>query len=512
MTDLVTEPTRTDSADSTSEPHVQWVAPQPKKRSAKKLWLGIGIPTVAVVAVGALAFVGTTFIAPGTTVFGAEVGVQRVSGAQQSIAAHIAEMPITVSVDDTTETFSGADLGLTVDAEQSAQQALDAAPLWQIGTWGSGDVDADLTVDAAAIRESLVSAFPDSYTDPVNASIAYVDGAYAVTPAEAGRGIDIDALADEIGSQLAAEQGVQAIASGATPLAAAASAISVDAIVTEQDAPFTTAEAEDAATKLNAAVGGVSFTLDGDVVDEVPAETAAEWLDVTVSDAGELDIAAKTSSIRAYVDELPSKVGQEPVDSDVVVDAAGVVSKVLTEGQDGYRVTSTDGADVQIAEQLTSLASGAEIALEGEKVAHETTERLRSSVVMKSEGRAYFYESVNGGEKQLVNSFPMAIGKPGYDTQVGDFTVYGQLTIQHMGDCDAQGNYVPDPDTSFDYCTANVPHPTYFNGDQGFHGTYWHNNFGPGARMSHGCVNLTESAAAWVYSFLQIGSPVSVRA
>ncbi|HJA03525.1 MAG TPA: L,D-transpeptidase, partial [Candidatus Microbacterium stercoravium] len=64
----------------------------------------------------------------------------------------------------------------------------------------------------------------------------------------------------------------------------------------------------------------------------------------------------------------------------------------------------------------------------------------------------------------------------------------------------------------FDYCTANVPYVTYFNGDQGFHGTYWHNNFGPGAYMSHGCVNLREGDAEWVYRFLQVGSPVSVRA
>lgn len=512
MTDLATEPTHTDSAETTaSEPHVQWVAPPPKKRSAKRLWLGIGIPAVAIVAGGALAFVGTTFIAPGTTVFGADVGMQRVGDAEKAIASHIDEMPITISVDGSPATFSGADLGLAVDAEQTAQQALDEVPLWQVGEWNAGDVDAELTVDTAAIHEALAAEFPDAYADPVNAKIEYVDGSYTVVPAQAGRGIDVDALAQEIGSQLAADQGVQAIAAGETLLAAASSAVSVDATVTEQAAAFTTDDAKKTAEKLNTAVAGVSFTLDGDVVDEVPAETVAEWLAVSVTDAGEVDVQAKTKRIQEYVDGLPAAVDQAPVDADVVVDAAGVVSKVLTEGQDGYEVTALDGVGEEIAAQLTAL-SPAEIALSGEKIAHESTERLRSSVVVKSEGRAYFYESVNGGEKQLVNSFPMAIGKPGYDTQVGDFTVYGQLTIQHMGDCDAEGNYVPNPDTSFDYCTANVPHPTYFNGDQGFHGTYWHDNFGPGARMSHGCVNLTESAAAWVYSFLQIGSPVSVRA
>ena len=36
--------------------------------------------------------------------------------------------------------------------------------------------------------------------------------------------------------------------------------------------------------------------------------------------------------------------------------------------------------------------------------------------------------------------------------------------------------------------TPNVQWITYFNGDQAFHGVYWHNNFGN--RMSHGCVGM----------------------
>src|SRR5699024_10191892 len=123
------------------------------------------------------------------------------------------------------------------------------------------------------------------------------------------------------------------------------------------------------------------------------------------------------------------------------------------------------------------------------KVAHERTERFRRALVDKSDGHTYFYETVDDGEEKLVKSVPMALGKPGHDTQVGDYTVYAQLTIQDMGSCDAEGEYVLGG--RFDYCTADVPWVTSFNGDQGFHGTYWHVNFGAGAYMSHGCVNLT---------------------
>jgi lipoprotein-anchoring transpeptidase ErfK/SrfK len=40
----------------------------------------------------------------------------------------------------------------------------------------------------------------------------------------------------------------------------------------------------------------------------------------------------------------------------------------------------------------------------------------------------------------------------------------------------------------------------------GLHGTYWHNNFG--SPMSHGCVNLSVSDAAWFYDWAAVGTKV----
>ncbi|MCB0137619.1 MAG: L,D-transpeptidase, partial [Caldilineaceae bacterium] len=39
----------------------------------------------------------------------------------------------------------------------------------------------------------------------------------------------------------------------------------------------------------------------------------------------------------------------------------------------------------------------------------------------------------------------------------------------------------------------------YFYEDYGFHGTYWHSNFGQ--PMSHGCVNMTNADAKWLYEW-----------
>ena len=139
------------------------------------------------------------------------------------------------------------------------------------------------------------------------------------------------------------------------------------------------------------------------------------------------------------------------------------------------------------------------------EIPFETTLLHRWIEVDKSAGTTILYEN-----DKVVDTYAIALGKPGHDTQEGRFTVYGQLTIQDMGSCDAEGNYVPGG--SFDYCTADVPWVTYFNGDQGFHGTYWHSNFGAGAYMSHGCVNMTIAAAERVYYFAQTGTEVWVHA
>ena len=50
------------------------------------------------------------------------------------------------------------------------------------------------------------------------------------------------------------------------------------------------------------------------------------------------------------------------------------------------------------------------------------------------------------------------------------------------------------------YHMEDVPYTFYFNGNQALHGAYWHDEFG--TQQSHGCVNMSLTAAYWVYDFL----------
>jgi lipoprotein-anchoring transpeptidase ErfK/SrfK len=108
----------------------------------------------------------------------------------------------------------------------------------------------------------------------------------------------------------------------------------------------------------------------------------------------------------------------------------------------------------------------------------------------------YAYE----GDVQVLNA-PVSTGRDGFNTPVGTFSVYAKYPSQTMSG-NLGGEY---------YHVPNVPHVMYIYGGVALHGTYWHNQFGTGVRMSHGCINLPQDSAAWLYNWTPMGTPVHVR-
>jgi LysM repeat protein len=93
---------------------------------------------------------------------------------------------------------------------------------------------------------------------------------------------------------------------------------------------------------------------------------------------------------------------------------------------------------------------------------------------------------------QAVFSTLISAGLPGTPTVVGRFAIYTKLVSTRM--------------KGPGYDLPNVPYTMYFYRGYGIHGTYWHNNFG--RPMSHGCVNMRTSDAAWLFNWASIGTPV----
>jgi hypothetical protein len=68
----------------------------------------------------------------------------------------------------------------------------------------------------------------------------------------------------------------------------------------------------------------------------------------------------------------------------------------------------------------------------------------------------------------------------------------------------------PPPESTSEYYIEGVPYFMTYAGNFGFHGAYWHDNFGIAA--SHGCINLAPADARWLYDWAGLGERVIISA
>ncbi|MBO3663831.1 L,D-transpeptidase family protein [Microbacterium stercoris] len=467
----------TATAPIASDPDVASTERSQPRRRGLRIALGAGIPLL--LAAGAVGYASTLFIAPGVVVAGVPVEWMTEAAARDAIAARFADADATIGE----VALPLADLGIEIDAEALAAQALAAHPSWKVMEWHPEPIGVELAVDPNAADAALRQAAPDLYADPVDAQVVFdADaGVYAEKPGQNGRGVDVGSLSAALTSAYNAR-----------------GAIAAEPTATEQPPALTTEAAQAFAGELNAQAEGAGFFVEGGGSVPLDLATIASWTTVTGDPAaGGFAVTADAAKIDAVVQALPGQLNRTPQPSQVVVNSSGTVLKTLQAGQDGFGLASTDGVAAQVAQSVQG--GDFRFELQGQVIPHEAQTLLRTIEVDKSAGRVMMYE--NGG---LVASYPVAIGTGGaHETRTGHFRVYVQRSMQNMGDCG--GNY------GYGYCTRNVKWVSFFNGDQGFHGTYWHSNFGAGARMSHGCVNMTEWAANELYRFAQVGTEVWVH-
>lgn len=117
------------------------------------------------------------------------------------------------------------------------------------------------------------------------------------------------------------------------------------------------------------------------------------------------------------------------------------------------------------------------------------TDIERYVLVDLSEQRLYAYR-----EGYLENTFLISSGRTG-PTPTGSFSVrrkiYSHLYV-------GPGYYLPNTLYNMEF------YPHYY-----LHGAYWHNNFGH--PMSHGCVNISYTNAAWLYNWTVVGTSVFIQ-
>jgi lipoprotein-anchoring transpeptidase ErfK/SrfK len=107
-----------------------------------------------------------------------------------------------------------------------------------------------------------------------------------------------------------------------------------------------------------------------------------------------------------------------------------------------------------------------------------------------SEQRVTVYEDRKPVYQTLVST-----GLPSTPTPTGQFRIWIKLRYDDM--------------SGPDYYLEDVPYVMYFYQGYGFHGVWWHGNFG--TPMSHGCVNLPNGADEWLFEWADVGTLVNIH-
>jgi hypothetical protein len=150
-----------------------------------------------------------------------------------------------------------------------------------------------------------------------------------------------------------------------------------------------------------------------------------------------------------------------------------------------------------IGRQLANARGIATAPVEQRSSALTWTPGLWQRHIEVSIGKQWMY-AYQGGV--LVFDAPVATGRDGFNTPLGNYAIYYRLPMQTMvGNAGGESWNVP-----------NVPWVQYVVGGVAIHGTYWHNAHGTGYRPSHGCINLRIEDAQWLYEWADIGTSVAI--
>lgn len=458
-----------------AEPEIMWAPAEPTRRKRHLGWW-IGIP--AALAIAALVAASLVLIAPGTSIAGVSVGGMTPGAAADAVSARLAETTLVIAGPDGDVEVTGAELAASVQARELANEAFDAHPMWNPTQWFSEPERAIVQLDPDVAKAVLRDAAPSLYTDPVDAQLAFdaESASYVVTPAILGTGIDVDAVRTAL---------QDAFDSGQTR-------VEFDPVAAPIDAETQTYVADATAYRLNTMLDSMGFYIGGERVVPIDRALAASWITLGDGPRGTFSIEVDQQAIGAFVETLPALVNREPVNATVVTNSSGTVLRTLSEGVEGRTLESTDGIAAAFAEQIQNANGIYELPMT--TIPFTTTALARTIEVNLSTQRAYLYENGN-----LVSSHVISSGLPGSATPAGHFTVNGYSRIQSMGCFEGAP-----------YCVRDVPWVTWFAPDIGFHGA---NSLRSslGYPQSHGCVNMWDNEARFVYEWSAYGTEVWVH-
>lgn len=467
----------------------------------KRPWLRILLIVLAVLAVAAVAgfFTARWYYqdkaAPGVMFAGASVAGQNSEQLAATVKSAVENTKITVTDSQgNAVTASLKDLGVNVNQKQTVSAliaAKDSNPFVRINPFSKQNVKLSATADKLALSQYLTGKLIPNDSQAIASTIAYdqTSQKFTVTVGRGGQAPVTDSVVKAIDQALD------------TPGTTRTASITY----TQTDMPISEAAATTAADQANAGLG-LSITINnGDATTyKIPAATIASWTVTTADPAkGTIAVSYNKQAINDYMNgELGNHLNQTKTNQVDLVDTSGNVIMTKTKGMNGVTIKDTATVADQVYSALSANRSATlTVASDVTKFDTEQQTVTWKIVVDRSKQTATVYNN-----DQVVQTFNVCTGKTGkHETTPGNYFIYLKYQVQDMRGTNDDGSQ---------YLSSGVKWVSYFNGGQGFHTASW-NAAGiasgdPTGHGSHGCVNMNEADAKWIYDNCPDGTLVQV--
>lgn len=447
----------------------------------------------------------------GTKIFGEDVGGKTKNEIQNILNKKIAGISLNFEIDGQVITSTPLDAGVEFNASGSADDAITkgkVGKLYQKWAYAASSLIYKISPKAEAkvngfsrdnleirynINDEKLMLFAQGLSakfnmDSKNAGLVMNGTEVTVIPAVSGRKI----VADNIKYQI--QEAIKKTETNKIQIAVE----KVNPAILEKD----TKESIDGAKKLlNIPVAyhyqGQNFTPD--------KVTVGGWVIFNTQDVGgkqKLVPAIDSKRVFTYIYGLGSKINVPAINKKVTIEN-GAKQTVAQEGKDGLAV-DVDRASVTTA---TSMNSGSSVNLELPTYVVKFRTQVNNILVANWDKYIEINLSTQtlnaytaGGN--LVGSWRICSGKSGFATPTGTHLVVGKSSWIRMTGMQGTSEY---------YNLYPIKWATWFTGaGHAMHDAYWRGGrFGFPA--SHGCVNMPDAGASFIYNWAPVGTPVIVH-
>jgi hypothetical protein len=473
------------------------------KRSHKTLVIIVlGVLAAMVIAVVASFFGARAYYAhraaPGISFAGENISGKTVDDVQEIVSSKSTESAILITDSNGAKVKAKlTDLGVKTDEKRTVDNILKAKSeneFVKLNPFRHESVPMTVTMDKTEMSDYLTKSLVDESKRAQPSSVGYDEASSKFLVYEGKRG-----SVPRIESVVNAVEAVVQQPGQTVP--AKVSYRDVDMPI---KADVATRIADDANKRLETPMivdnsKGVRFT--------VPRRQVAQWIK-PVSDirSGSIAISYDDKAVKEYAaKELSTNLNQDMVVEKTVKNSKGDLIVVITKGRDGVKIKNVDAIATQMVEQLTAGNIAPITAAVDVEPHKEEVRTVRADVpdgdmwveVNLSTQTATAYKGTT-----LVKSFPICSGltRDGNESDLGTFFINVRYQIQTM--------------RGPGYVSPDVRWVSYYNGSEGFHTALWNYDgiaHGDAAnRGSHGCINMYEQDAKWIYDNCPVGTMIKV--